>query len=218
MKLVGKRKHVLLLSGVLLLFVAAACSLPGATSTGPQGPEETGPTTPAAVSTTAPADTPVGAKPTPEPTQAPSAGLLRQWATGAMASSEYGSADYSAQQATGAPNTTECGDIETAWASEASDGVDWLEVSFSTAVVPTEISIRETYSPGFINKVEVRDEAGLSYTVWEGTPAAVEECPRVLTVSVSGVNARVNAVRINLDQRDGGNWNEIDAVELVGQP
>jgi hypothetical protein len=137
---------------------------------------------------------------------------------GAVASSEYSSPDFSAQQATGAPNTAECGDSETAWASETSDGVDWLELTFATAVVPTEINIRETNMPGFINKVEVKDEAGVYYTVWEGTPAIVEECPLVLTVSVSGVNARVNAVRINLDQREGGWWNEIDAVELVGVP
>jgi len=144
--------------------------------------------------------------------------LLRQWATGATASSQYGEDDYSAQQAIGAPNTMECGDIETAWASETSDGVDWLEVTFATAVVPTEINIRETNSPGFISRVEVKDEAGLYHTVWEGTPGAVEQCPRVLTVPVSGVNVRVNAVRINLDQRNGGWYNEIDAVELVGQP
>lgn len=30
--------------------------------------------------------------------------------------------------------------------------------------------------------------------------------------------ARVKVVRLSLDQRDGGYWNEIDAVELVGHP
>jgi hypothetical protein len=112
----------------------------------------------------------------------------------------------------------ECGDIQTAWASATSDGVDWLEVSFATAVVPTEINIRETYSPGFIARVEVKDERGIYHTIWEGTPGAVEQCPRVLTIPVTGVDVRVNSVRINLDQSDGGYYNEIDAVELVGQP
>jgi hypothetical protein len=91
-------------------------------------------------------------------------------------------------------------------------------VSFATAVVPTEINIRETYSPGSIARVEVRDERGSYHTVWEAVPAAIEQCPRVLTIPVSGVDVRVNAVRINLDQRVEGYWNEIDAVELVGQP
>ena len=54
--------------------------------------------------------------------------------------------------------------------------------------------------------------------MWEGTPGEVEECPRVVSIAVSGVNARVNAVRINVDQRNGGYYDEIDAVELLGQP
>ena len=219
------RQYPLLVAGLVLIFVAGAC-LPGSTVSPPSPPEEVMtpttppvvPTTTPAVPTTAPTNTPPVVEPGATPTQPAAAGVLRQWATGATASSQYGDDDYSAQQAIGAPNTMECGDIETAWASETSDGVDWLEVTFATAVVPSEINIRETNMPGFINKVEVKDEAGVYYTVWEGTPAIVEECPRVLTVSVSGVNARVSAVRINLDQREGGWWNEIDAVELVGVP
>jgi hypothetical protein len=211
---------VLLLAAVLLVLLVSACALPGSTVSPPPSapPEEPSPTTPPAAPTTAPTDTPVAIEPTATPAQPPAAGALRQWATGATASTEYGSDSWSARQATGAPDTTECGDIQTAWASETSDGVDWLEVSFATPVVPTEISIRETYSPGFINRVEVKDERGLYHTVWEGTPGAVEQCPRVLTIPVSGVDVRINVVRINLDQRDGGDWNEIDAVELVGQP
>jgi hypothetical protein len=216
----GNKYFVLLLAAVLLVLLVSACALPGSTVSPPpsEPPEEPSPTSPPAAPTTAPTDTPVAIEPTAPPAQPPAAGALRQWATGATASTEYGSDSWSARQATGAPDTTECGDIQTAWASETSDGVDWLEVSFATPVVPTEISIRETYSPGFINRVEVKDERGLYHTVWEGTPGAVEQCPRVLTIPVSGVDVRINVVRINLDQRDGGDWNEIDAVELVGQP
>jgi hypothetical protein len=219
MMIARNRRYVLLMAGLVLVFVAGAC-LPGSTESPTTPPEEVATaTTPPSAPPAAPTNTaPVVVEPGATPTQPAAAGVLRQWATGATASSQYGDDDYSAQQAIGAPNTMECGDIETAWASETSDGVDWLEVTFATAVVPTEINIRETNMPGFINKVEVKDEAGVYYTVWEGTPAIVEECPLVLTVSVSGVNARVNAVRINLDQREGGWWNEIDAVELVGVP
>jgi hypothetical protein len=218
MRIVRSRQHLLLVAGLLLIFVASACSLPGMSVSPPSEPEEVGPTTPPAVPTTAPTDTPPVVEPTATLAQPPIVGALQQWAVGAVASSEYSSPDYSAQQATGAPNTPQCGDIETAWASETSDGVDWLEVTFATAVIPTGVNIHETYYPGFINKVEVKDEAGLYYTVWDGTPGAVEECPRVFSVAVSGVTVRVNAVRINVDQREGGYWNEIDAVELVGQP
>jgi len=218
MKIVSKRQHLLVVAGLLLIFVASACSLPGSAVSPPSPPEEVSPTTPPAVPTMAPTDTPVVVEPAATPTQPLVAGALRQWAVGAVASSEYSSPEWSAQQATGAPNTMECGDIETAWASETSDGADWLEVTFATAVIPTGVNIYETHSPGFINRVEVKDEAGLYYTVWEGTPGEVEECPRVVSIPVTGVNARVNAVRINVDQSDGGYYDEIDAVELVGQP
>jgi hypothetical protein len=220
------KNRALLFAAATLLLVASACSIPGmgaSTSPSEEAPSATLPPapadTPVVVEPTAtPAEPPAAAEPTATPMEPPAAGLLRQWAIGATASTEYGSESWSAQQATGAPDTMECGDIQTAWASETSDGVDWLELSFATAVVPTEISVRETYSPGFIASVEVKDERGIYHTVWEGTPGAVEQCPRVLTIPVTGVNVRVNVVRINLDQREGGDWNEIDAVELVGQP
>jgi hypothetical protein len=225
MSKIGNKHYTLLFAAVVLMLLASACTLPGLTASAPSAPEEANATTPPAIPTdtaaapaTAPTDTPVVVEPTGTPAQPPVAGTLRQWAMGATASSEYESDSWSAQQATGAPDTMECGDIQTAWASEASDSVEWLEVTFATAVVPAEISVRETHSPGFINRVEVKDEMGRYHTVWEGTPGAVEQCPRVLTIPVSGVSVRVNAVRINLDQRDGGDWDEIDAVELVGQP
>ena len=224
------KQQAILVAAVVLMLVVSACSLPGlAVSTSPPA-DVPSPTTPPAPAETpvatepaaAPTETPVEAQPTEAPTEAPAAtpsgGILRQWAVAAAASSEYSNPDWSAQQATGAPDTMECGDVRTAWASETADGVDWLEVTFETAVVPIEISVRETNSPGFVSQIEVRDEMGRLQTVWEGTPGAVEQCPRVLSVQVSGVNVRVNAVRISLDQREGGDWNEIDAVELVGQP
>jgi hypothetical protein len=218
MSKMGNKTYTLLFAAVVLMLVASACTLPGLSAPSPAPPEGASPTTPPAAPATAPTDTPVVVEPTGTPAQPPAAGALRQWAVAATASSEYSSPDWGAQQATGAPDTMECGDIQTAWASESSDGVDWLEVTFATAVVPTEISVRETNSPGFVSRIEVRDEMGRYQTVWQGTPGAVEKCPRVLTVPVSGVTIRVNTVRINLDQRDGGDWNEIDAVELVGQP
>jgi hypothetical protein len=225
MSKIGNRYYTLLFAAVVLMLVASACTLPGLTASAPSAPEEANPTTPPAIPTdtpaapaTVPTDTPVAVEPASTPAPPPAAGAVRQWATGATASSEYGSDSWSARQATGAPDTMDCGDIQTAWASEASDGVEWLEVTFDTAVVPTEISIRETHSPGFINRVEVKDEMGRYHTVWEGTPGAVDKCPRVLTIPVSGVDVRVNTVRINLDQTNGGDWDEIDAVELVGVP
>jgi hypothetical protein len=143
---------------------------------------------------------------------------IEQWASGATASSEYGSDSWSAAQATGVPNTAECGDIVTAWASATSDGVDWLKLVYNTPVVPTRIDIYQTYNPGAINRVEVVDTNGQTYEVYQAAPTVLETCPYVLSIFVSGVNARVNTVIIHVDQSATMEWSEIDAVQLVGTP
>src|SRR4029434_1703518 len=53
------------------------------------------------------------------------------WATTATASSEYGSGDYGAKQATGPPTAPTCGDNPLAW-SPLPDGSDpeWLELRY----------------------------------------------------------------------------------------
>ncbi len=141
---------------------------------------------------------------------------LRQWAATASASSEYGSSDWSARQATGAPNTLECGDTITAWASSSSSGQDWLEVGYSLAVVPSTINIHQSYNPGSIVKVEVKDTSGNYTTVYTASPVLLDTCPYTLSIPVSGISTPVNVVRITLDQSVVQDWNEIDAVELIG--
>jgi hypothetical protein len=62
-------------------------------------------------------------------------GRLRQWATGARASSEYQTDSWSARQATGKPNTSQGGDAVTAWASSSADSdEEWLELTYDQAV------------------------------------------------------------------------------------
>ncbi|MBN1179693.1 MAG: hypothetical protein JXD18_10795 [Anaerolineae bacterium] len=144
--------------------------------------------------------------------------IYAQWATYAEASSEYSSPGWSAMQATGAPNTDGCGDISTAWASDASDGIDWLELTYTFAVIPQEINIYETHSPGYLETVEVVDEDGDYYTVWtwEGPPDDEVTCPRVFSIYIGDIDFPINRVRLSFDQTEGS-WNEIDAVELIGE-
>lgn len=141
---------------------------------------------------------------------------VRQWAVAALASTEYSSPGYSAQQAIGAPDTDECGDIETAWASESATGVDWLELRYAIPVRPSAVNIYETHSPGFIVGLEVIDMSGDYHTVWDGDPTPGAACPRIFTIPIDGIDFAILGVRIGLDQSDGGSWDEIDAVELVG--
>ena len=56
--------------------------------------------------------------------EAPVQEVIRQWASSATAGSEYSNTDWSANQATGAPDTPDCGDQETAWAPRK--GTAWI--------------------------------------------------------------------------------------------
>ncbi len=140
-----------------------------------------------------------------------------QWGAIAYASTEYGNPDWSAGQATGAPDTVECGDYATAWAASGSNSPDdWLEVHYAKPMFAEEIRIYETYNPGSIVKVEVITVVADYIAVWEGDPEASGECPRVFSVPVEGIEAPITGVRLTLDQSVIGDWNEIDAVQLVG--
>ncbi|HEV7389324.1 MAG TPA: hypothetical protein VGN73_11995 [Gemmatimonadaceae bacterium] len=142
--------------------------------------------------------------------------ICEQWATSAKASSEYTSTNWGAYQATGQPNTAGCDDDPRAWASLESNGVDWLELEFKESVRPIEIRIHEVFGVSSIVKVEVKDGAGTYHTVYTAAPEK-QTCRRVLAIPVSGISAMVNVVRLSFDQRTLNEWNEIDAVKLIGQ-
>lgn len=145
---------------------------------------------------------------------------LAQWATDAEATSQYGSTDsWSALQATGEPNTDVCGDQVTAWASSSSRGVDSLTVYFDISVIPSEINIYQTYTPGSITSVDLITVDNEIITLPESSdPPGNTECPGVFTIDITDINQAVAGVTINVDQTIGNGWNEIDAVELIGTP
>lgn len=200
-----KTKHL-----IIFIFILLSLSLSGCTNlifpsapTNTQVPEVISPSntpapTPAAISTPIPP--------------------LRQWATAARASSQYSDPDWAAAQAIGAPNTEGCDDYPTAWASQNSYGVDWLEVAYSTPVIPSEINIYESLTPDFVTLVEVLDVQGNYWPVYSSTGSELEECPYVLNIPVVNITEYVYAVRVTVDQTNASYWNEIDAIELVGIP
>lgn len=156
--------------------------------------------------------------PTPEPEATAASGEVRQWASSAEATSEYSSNGWDAGQATGEPDSLGCGDYSTSWASATSTEAASLTVMFDTPVIATEVNIHQTYTPGSIVSIELLLEGGDTLEVPDSAdPVGNTECPGVFTIDVSGLSAEpVVGVTINVDQSIGGNWNEIDAVELVG--
>jgi hypothetical protein len=166
-------------------------------------------------------EAPVVSEATAEPIatiKPPQEGNISQWAISAAASSEYGSSDYSAMQATGAPDTPVCGDQTTAWASATAGTEEWIELTYATFVHPTQVNVVQSYYPSQVVKVELIDSVSGYHEIYTGSPETIDECPYVLSIPVGDVDYVVAGIRITIDQSQLGNWNEIDAVELVGIP
>ena len=136
------------------------------------------------------------------------------------ASAQEGKEPWSAEQATGAPDTSSAEDAPTAWTPlEPSAGAEWLVVRFPRAVAVDEVRIRESLSPGTVWRVSatIEDgaEGGASSILWAGddpTPAA----PADLVVRAKG-EVVSRQIRIELDTARRPGWKGIDAVELVGR-
>jgi hypothetical protein len=144
--------------------------------------------------------------------------VIYQYAATATGTSQYGTDRWGFGQAAGAPDTSGCGDIGSAWASSSSTGSDVLTLTFAEAVIPSQINIYQTYNPGAIYQVEVAGP-GTSKPITlpnSEDPPGNTDCPGVFTIDIEDVDTPANEVVIYLDQTITGNWNEIDAVELVG--
>jgi hypothetical protein len=137
-----------------------------------------------------------------------------------VSESETGSArSWSSRQVLGPPNTPQPGDVGTAWASSTTDGqVEWLELTYATAVVPRSVKVYESYNPGALFKVVAyRQSDGAPVTAWEGkdpTPVTATIAVGVSEVPLAA-DFPVQKVRIYLDSAKVPGWNEIDAVGLV---
>jgi hypothetical protein len=148
-----------------------------------------------------------------QPTSVSAGAEVSLWATSAKA--DYELSPNAASQATGAPDSNGCGQQPTAWATGDANPGATLTLYYDQAVVPTRIVIYETYNPGAVFYVEVRDQfAGGAFQVYEGNAALNPECPHQLVIHVKDVPVGVNVVEISVDQ--SYDWTEIDAVELTG--
>ena len=161
---------------------------------------------------------PTAAAGTAVPTASQGGGLLNQWASSAKASSQFAEDGWAAKQAAGEPNTPDCGDSMSAWAPMGSDTQEWLELTYKTPVRPTLLNIIQSYKPSQVVKVELLDVDGKYHQVYTAKPKDMgKECPYTLAIPLAE-NYLVKGVKISMDQSVLQDWNEIDAVELVGLP
>ena len=140
--------------------------------------------------------------------------VLRQWASAASASSAY--EGYPASNTTGPPDAEGCSSSRNAWASADPNGQETLELSYPTAVLATGINVYQNHRPGFITRIDLLDLDGEATTVYRTAAALSAECPLLLAIEFEQTSFLVDRIRLTIDQRSGANWNEIDAVELIG--
>ena len=144
--------------------------------------------------------------------------MLLQWASSASASSEYGADSWSANQATGEPDTSDYGDVATAWAPSGADvGIQWLEVGYDVPVRPTEVVIWELSGAGFVTLLEALDERSEEWvTLWEGSDGSPDFLVG-FSPPLAGTDVVTDTLRVTIDTAVPG-WNEFDAVGLFGVP
>jgi hypothetical protein len=143
------------------------------------------------------------------------------WAVSARASSEYRASDFSASQATNAPNVPSHADHPRAWAPRLADaGEEWLELTYSPAFRAAGLRVVQSFNPGAIVRLEVIDESGTVSTVWTGPDTTVYPARQIgiLSVTFPPTERPVAQVRVILDTRRVAGWNEIDAVQLLAAP
>ena len=120
----------------------------------------------------------------------------------------------------GAPDTyPEYGDHQTAWASKTKDEADeMIAIAFDTAQYVNNISIYETFNPGAVAAVSVRNKENGSWVpVYDqGYTTGLPAESRIMEINFTTTNFLVDAVKINLASRQIKGWNEIDAVSIKG--
>ena len=138
-----------------------------------------------------------------------------EWASLATSSSEYGTTQYSAWQATGSPQVTGCDNSPEAWAPRLGEpSPEWLEVRLDVPVHSTGITVRETYNLGFVTRIDLIDLQNTLHTVWTDGDATTCAYPFFSATWPSSPYPAIGA-RIYTAHPT---WEEIDAVEIIGTP
>jgi hypothetical protein len=142
-----------------------------------------------------------------------------RWATSVIGfSSQYSSPDYGAVQTLGEPNVfPNYGDDTKAWSPRTENGQrEYLELGYNDPIPVAGVAIFETYYPGAVDMVLVRNAAtGDWLEVWSGAAAAAPEEARVFLVSFPKTAFLVDGLRIELDSPNVPGWHEIDAVAIM---
>lgn len=132
-------------------------------------------------------------------------------------STEYDVYDWGVIQTLGAPDVyPNYGDIEYAWApAEMDEPGEFLELGFDNPIPINFIDIYETYGPGSIDSVFVKNPGtGIFEPVYTAVPAYAGDTARMLHITFPMTSFSVSEIRITMDMSAVTDWNEIDAVAI----
>jgi subtilase family serine protease len=134
-------------------------------------------------------------------------------------SSQYSVDRWSANQILGGPDTyPHYGDLSTAWAMESENNQrDYIELHFSNPQPVEAVAVYETFNPGAIDTIYVKNPLTGAWVVeWSGTAHPLANpMSRIFTVSFPRTSFNVSEVRIAINSMAVQGWNEYDAVGLM---
>ena len=147
--------------------------------------------------------------------------LFKQFASGVIGfSSQYTvTPGWQATETLGEPTIyPDYGDTQGAWAPSTLDGQrEYLALSFDSAHTVKKIQIYETFKPGSVDTIYLRNSETLAWNqVWYGTAAAQPDEARIFTVTIDETAYTVDAIRIAVNSPAVIEFNEIDAVAVSG--
>jgi hypothetical protein len=155
-------------------------------------------------------------------TQPRKTGNYLRSSTRRMGGAGLASGSYTPAQATGAPDTDASrSDSPLAWCPESSSSdKEWITLHYDRRVEIAEVRIHETYATGALARVvaQLTDDYGrLSQEQLLWAEIEARERPPVVRVITAPPGVMANCIRLELDTARIQNWQEIDAVELVGR-
>ena len=142
-----------------------------------------------------------------------------RWATTVVSkSNEYSANEWGAKQALGAPDVYPAyGDIQYAWSPTNPDNTrDYIVLGYSNPAPINFVDIYETYNPGAVELVSLRNATtGVFTTVYIAAATPYGDSSRILHIELPAITTyNVDAVRIELNAAAIPGFNEIDAVSI----
>lgn len=147
---------------------------------------------------------------------------IRQYPTNVIRfSSQFSTTSWAATRALGKENVyPNYGDFANAWASLSADEErEFLELGFDTIQTVRSIEIYETFNPGAIDSIFLRDANSKKWNLVYAKPVVknLPEKSRIFSIYLMETKYFSDAIRIAINSPAIPGWNEIDAIAITGQ-